>query len=85
MAQHAAKRQCVAFWFQQNKTCQDQVPRNPTSYSGYFKTNDEKRVTRTLVTVTIFIRHQHVFISVHNYLYHGVLIIVSRILMTKEV
>ncbi|KAF5755304.1 hypothetical protein HanRHA438_Chr17g0811241 [Helianthus annuus] len=85
MAQHATKRQCVSFWFQQNKTCQNQVPRNPTSYSGYFKTTDERRVTQTLVIVTVFIRHQPVFISVYNYLYSVVLIVVTRILMTKEV
>ncbi|MFS7906743.1 hypothetical protein Hanom_Chr01g00062791 [Helianthus anomalus] len=43
MAQYATKRQCVAFWFQQNKMCQDRVPRNPTSYSGYLKTKDERQ------------------------------------------
>ncbi|KAF5762464.1 hypothetical protein HanRHA438_Chr16g0787781 [Helianthus annuus] len=43
----------------EKKTCQDRVPRNPTSY------------------------YQPVCISVHNYLYNVVVIVVTRILITN--
>ncbi|MFS7920903.1 hypothetical protein Hanom_Chr03g00230351 [Helianthus anomalus] len=48
MAQYAAKRQCVAFWFQRNKMCQYRVPRNPTSYLGYLKTKNERQGLQSL-------------------------------------